>query len=154
MTSLLLGLGMIVAALALAAWYMFVIHRANPPLRRDQLRVGDATFDVELATTMVEQARGLSFRSGMEEGKGMLFLFGSSTIQNFWMKDMNFPLDIIWIASDTVTGFVENAEAEPGVAFPTKIYSSPDGVNKVLEVNAGTVRKDNIKVGDPVRMGE
>ena len=67
------------------------------------------------------------------------------------MKDMNFPIDIIWIAGSKVAGFAENAAPQPGARlWELSIYTSPDGVDKVLEVNAGVVAKDNIKVGDTV----
>jgi len=152
MNILLAGIAVIVVALAI--FYFTILRRANPPLRNDQVSVGSGAFTVEVASTTIEQTRGLSFRTGLDQGHGMLFLFSSAGIQNFWMKDMNFPIDIIWIAGENVAGFVENAEPQPGVAlWNLKIYSSPDGVDKVLEVVAGTVAKDNIKVGDPVVIG-
>ena len=140
---------LIVIASALGAWYFIFISRANPPLPMGTVMIENANFTVEIASTMVQQARGLSFRPSLPENHGMLFVFGSSTIQNFWMKDTNFPLDIIWIGGDTVLGFAENTQPQPGdPLWKLKVYSSPDGVNRVLEVNAGTVAKYNIKVGD------
>jgi uncharacterized membrane protein (UPF0127 family) len=68
---------------------------------------------------------------------------------------MNFPLDLIWIAGDKVVGFAENAAPQPGAAlWNLQIYNSPDGTDKVLEVSAGTVAKDNIKIGDIVQIGQ
>ena len=74
------------------------------------------------------------------------------------MKDMNFPLDMIWIGpganGEEVLGFAENAEPQPGATlWGLTIYSSPDGTDKVLEVNAGTVARDSIKVDDAVQIG-
>jgi uncharacterized membrane protein (UPF0127 family) len=123
---------------------------ATSSLGTDQLSIDSATFNVEIASTMVEQARGLSYRTSLGENDGMLFIFSSGSVQSFWMKDMNFPLDMIWISGNTVVGFAQDAPAEPGVAFPSQIYSSPSNTDKVLEVNAGTVTKYNIKVGDAV----
>lgn len=150
MTSLIVAAVLVLAAIGLGVFYLIVVGRPNPPLRSGEMKVGSVTFTVEIATSTVEQARGLSFRTGLDAGHGMLFIFRRGGIQNFWMKDMNFPLDIIWIAKDRVAGFAENAPAEPGVAMPSNIYSSPDGVDKVLEVNAGTVKAENIKEGDAV----
>jgi len=124
--------------------------------------IENATFDVEVASTMIQQANGLSYRASLAPNDGMLFLFSSSSVQNFWMKDMNFALDMIWIgpaASGTgsqVVGFAQDVPAPaPGTAlWSLTIYSSPGNTNKVLEVNAGTVAKYNIKVGDPVEIGQ
>jgi uncharacterized membrane protein (UPF0127 family) len=132
---------------------------------------------VELATTVIQQAKGLSGRTGLGENDGMLFLFNRPAIQSFWMKDMNFPIDIIWIGSTPsmdstgspqassgqaaltadgqtgkVLGFEQNAPTpKPGAQlWQLPIYSSPDGVDTVLEVPAGTVAKNGITVGEPV----
>lgn len=128
---------------------------ANPPLTADQLSIDSAVFNVEVASTGVEQARGLSYRSALGDGDGMLFLFGTGSVQTFWMKDMNFPLDMIWISGDTVDGFAQDVPAPaPGTQlWQLPLYASPDNTDKVLEVNAGTVAKYNIKVGDSVIIG-
>lgn len=126
---------------------------ANPTLPEEKLSIDNATWTVEMATTAVEQTRGLSYRSSLAPDSGMLFVFGGPSIQNFWMKDMNFPLDMIWIASDgTVAGFAQNvpAPASGTALWDLPVYTSPSGVSEVLEVNAGTVAKYNIKVGDVV----
>jgi uncharacterized protein len=144
----------ILLVLACVLVYVLVFQRPNPPLTTNTVTINGAVFNVEIASTSVAQARGLSFRPSLGENDGMLFVFASATIQNFWMKDMNFPLDMIWIGGGKVVGFAENAEPQPGVPlWSLKIYNSPDGTDKVLEVNAGTVAKDNIQVGDPVTIG-
>lgn len=145
---------LLIIAGVLLLWHAVLSKNANPPLPTDTLRIGNAVFTVELATTTLQQARGLSFRTELAQDRGMLFLFGSGGIQNFWMKDMNFPLDIIWISGDKVAGFVTDAKPEPGVSLLNlPIYTSPDKVDKVLEVDAGTVAKDGIQVGDTVVFG-
>jgi uncharacterized membrane protein (UPF0127 family) len=132
-------------------WHL-IFGRPNPPLAGTTVRVGPATFSVELATSTIAQARGLSGRVSLGADDGMLFIFGSPGIQNFWMKDMNFPIDIIWIGGGKVLGFEQNAPIpKPGaMLWQLPIYTSPDGVDTVLEVNAGIVTKNNIKVGDAV----
>lgn len=155
-----LGAALIVAGAAML--YFFLFRRANPPLPAGTVRVGSATFSVELATSSIAQARGLSFRDSLGANDGMLFIFSQRGVKTFWMKDMNFPLDIIWIgnasgttgATEKVLGFAENAAPQPGAPlWQLKIYSSPAGTDKVLEVNAGTVAKDDIHIGDAVQIG-
>lgn len=150
-----LSLGIILIGAGGFAGYRFLFGRANPPLAKNEIRVGSAAFSVEVASTTVALARGLSFRAGLDQGHGMLFLFGSAGGQSFWMKDMHFPLDMIWIGGNSVLGFTEQIPPPaPGTPFwGLPIYHSPSGTDKVLEVNAGAVRAGNIKVGDVVRLG-
>lgn len=149
MTMLFIGVVLLVAAGILL--YVFIFARANPPLTTDTVTIGNATFTVEIASTTVAQARGLSYRTSLGANDGMLFVFASATIQHFWMKDMNFPLDMIWIGGGKVVGFAQDVAPQPGVPlWNLTIYNSPDGTDKVLEVNAGTVAQYHIKVGDPV----
>ena len=66
-----------------------------------------------------------------------------------WMKNMKFPIDIIWMRDNTVVGFAENAQPElSGEAL--KLYQPPGFVNYVLEVSAGTVERLNISPGTEV----
>ena len=129
-----------------------VVDGENPPLPSEDLSVDGANFTVEIASTMLQQSRGLSFRPSLGANNGMLFIFSTGALQTFWMKDMNFPLDMIWISGTTVVGFAQNVPAPAAGAqlWQLPIYSSPNGTDKVLEVNAGTVAKYNIRVGDTV----
>ena len=144
-----IGIVLLIAAIILI--YLFIFARANGQLPSVTVKIGSATFQTEIADTMATQARGLSYRTSLGADDAMLFVFASATVQNFWMKDMNFPLDMIWIGDGKVNGFAENAAPQPGVPlWSLTIYSSPGGTDKVLEVNAGIVAKYRIKVGDPV----
>lgn len=132
-----------------------IVTGENPPLPTEPFSVDGVTFTVEVASTMLEQARGLSYRPSLAANAGMLFVFGSGSTQTFWMQAMNFPLDMIWISGDTVVGFAQDVPAPaPGTqTWELPIYSSPPNTDKVLEVNAGTVANYNIKVGDTVTIG-
>ncbi len=157
---------------ALAAWWHVFFGKANPPLPQttvtvpsaasaiaapgpDQLAVDGAMLNVEIASTTMEQTRGLSYRDSLGANDGMLFVFPSGGVQHFWMKDMHFPLDMIWISGTTVAGVTENipAPASGTALWNLSIYSSPANVDKVLEVNAGTAAKYGIKAGDTVAIG-
>ena len=102
---------------------------------------------VDIADTPEEQAQGLSGRDKMAENKGMLFVFPVSNIPGFWMKDMRFSLDFIWIAeSGMIVDITENITPE---SYP-EIFRSSSPVKYVLEVNAGWVDRNKVKVGDKV----
>jgi uncharacterized membrane protein (UPF0127 family) len=156
MTFLIVGIVLIVVAAIAGVWFYFAsgLGRAcNPPLPRQTITVGAAKFDVEMARTMVEQACGLSGRTGLGDNQGMLFPFGSGGSQTFWMKDMTFSLDMIWISGGKVIGATQNVPPPPPGTqlWQLQLYSSPPDTDTVLEVNAGTVARDNIQIGDVVK---
>ena len=102
-------------------------------------------IELEVARTPEEQARGLSDREVLGENAGMLFIFQEPTTPSFWMKEMNFPLDIIWIGSDRrIVDISENIAPE---TFP-QLFRPRAQVQYVLEVNAGWAKSHNISVGD------
>jgi len=83
----------------------------------------------------------------------MLFLFEDAGYWSFWMKDMRFPIDIVWIAGDRIVGFEERVAPEPGAAErDLRRYAPPEPVDKVLELAAGRVRLLRAEVGDTVRV--
>lgn len=109
--------------------------------------LGGQEFKVEVANTMMSRARGLSGHAPLGYDEGMLFLFGESGNYGFWMKDMNFPIDIIWIEGDKIATIAPNI---PPDTYPSSFY--PDlPSDKVLEINAGLVQKLGVKVGDEVK---
>lgn len=154
MTLLTIGIAIVIVAVAGGTWYYAAgfTRSCNPPLPRKTITVGSTTFDVEMATTMAEQSCGLSGRTGLGDNQGMLFPFGSGGQQTFWMKDMTFSLDMIWISDGKVVGAAQDVPPPlPGIQlWQLKLYSSPPDTDTVLEVNAGTVAKDNIQIGDAV----
>ena len=64
------------------------------------VKVGDGRFEVEVAQTPAQRARGLSGRDSLAPGTGMLFVFETGRASAFWMKGMRFPLDFVWIGED------------------------------------------------------
>lgn len=119
------------------------------------LKIGNTKIKAEIADTPSARGAGLSHRSSMPEGKGMLFVFDQkNTPATFWMKGMEFPLDFIWIKDNKVFQIMEDAPPEPD-NLPNGQYTlyTPDGlIDYVLEVNAGFVKSHNIKVGDNVAL--
>ena len=61
------------------------------------ISIGNNKIVAELAVTKEQMTQGLSGRDKLAEGKGMLFVYDGYYIPSFWMKDMKFPIDIIWI---------------------------------------------------------
>lgn len=144
--------GLLLLLVILAAVYFLVFSFFNFGSRGESaLKINGREIKIEIADNPLARARGLAGRDGIGDDEGMLFVFNEPAIQRFWMKGMRFSIDIIWIRENTVVGFEENVPAEPGVSDENlKIYSSPEVVEKVLEMKAGSVRAFDIKIGDRV----
>lgn len=109
--------------------------------------VGSTPLRVALQITPDEQEHGLSYSWHLPERAGMLFVFGESEQYSFWMKDMNYPIDMIWISEDKqIVAISENATPE---SYPAK-FTPPIPVKYVLEVRAGWAARHDIKIGDVV----
>jgi hypothetical protein len=108
----------------------------------------DIIIDIELARTDTEHSKGLSGREKLPEGEGMLFVFEEKMVRNFWMKEMNFPLDIIWLDGEKIVKISRNLPPEG--KQPTNHYSSGVAVDYVLEVPAGFCDTNKIKTGNSV----
>jgi uncharacterized membrane protein (UPF0127 family) len=118
-----------------------------------KLQVGQKILLVELADTDSKKSAGLSDRQTMPLDAGMLFVFEPESTPKFWMKNMNFDLDLIWINKNKIVGITPNVPAPAaGKTKPQNLplHSPPLKVDQVLEVNAGWAEKNNIKVGDDI----
>lgn len=108
---------------------------------------GDKAFTVELAVTPAEQEKGLMFRTQLEEGHGMLFLFNSEENISMWMKDTLIPLDMFFINQSGVIIYIEENTTPKSQA----IISPGMPVKAVLELAGGAARKYGIRVGDTLK---
>ena len=117
------------------------------------VRVGSASFSVELALSPEERQQGLSGRQSLARNAGMLFVFEEERTLHFWMKDMLFPLDILWIdARCRLAGVAAGVPTPPPGAGNDEIprAQSPSPARFVLEVNAGEAARNGLWPGDAV----
>lgn len=115
-------------------------------LARRVIRVGNSVLSVLIADSSRARRQGLSLRDGLLENEGMLFVFEKSEPHSFWMKNMKFPLDIIWFSEDrNVVDIAENAPAEGN--DPRVIYKPKRPALYALEVVAGWARNHNVVSG-------
>lgn len=106
-------------------------------------------LEAELADTSASRALGLSGRTKMGDDEGLLFAFDKPGRYGFWMKDMNFPLDIIWINENGIVVSLERDVATS--SYPQTFMNQPDA-SYVLEVNAGMAKKFGLYLGSKVKM--
>ena len=109
-------------------------------------KTGVHAFAVELANNDDERSRGLMFRKELPEGRGMLFHFQQDRPVEFWMHNTFISLDMIFITGDgRILRIAEKTEP-----FSDRLIPSGGPVRAVLEVIAGTARKDGLAPGDRV----
>ncbi|MDO6517844.1 DUF192 domain-containing protein [Zobellia uliginosa] len=105
-----------------------------------------ASFDIEIAESEYETQTGLMYRKSMKADRGMLFIFPEVAGHSFYMKNTEFPLDIIFIKEDmTIANYHENAQPLNESSLP-----SQGAVQYVLELNAGLVQNFGIQPGDSI----
>ena len=116
-----------------------------------QLVIDGNTISVALSTTTAEIDQGLQDRPTLGASDGMLFIFKKASTYQFWMPNMSFSLDMIWIGSDhKIVDISRNAPPLPDPSKPVWFRpSSP--AQYVLEVNADYASSHNIQIGDPVQ---
>ena len=122
----------------------------NPPDKGDTggyLKIAGQNIKVDIADTPALREQGLSGRQVLGDSEGMLFVFPQSGTHGFWMKDMNFAIDIIWIGEDMKVVYIEK-DAQPD-SYPNT-FGPNENAKYVLEVSAGFSEKNNVKVGDRV----
>jgi uncharacterized membrane protein (UPF0127 family) len=117
------------------------------------VRIRDSVFPVELAIESSDRRQGLSDRPSLDQGTGMLFIFEEAQSLNFWMRNMQFPLDMIWIDAECrlVDIFRHVPVPPPGIDdSDLPRYGPGADVRFVLEINAGESVRAGLNAGDGV----
>jgi len=115
-----------------------------------EVAINGKEFKVEIVKSAQEMAKGLSGRESLKNGKGMLFAFSKADYQLFWMKDMRFSIDIIWINEGKIVDIKEKAPV-PLTQY-LESYKPVSPAKYVMEINAGLAEKYGFKVGDLVKL--
>jgi uncharacterized protein len=145
-----LALGIFLAVSLFTAPYLKQLEEVKG---KSEIKINNQIIVAEVVSEAKEREQGLSGRESIGINEGMLFLFDEPGIYGFWMKGMNFPIDIIWIAGEEIVGVEENVEPDPGaVEGQLKVYYPPGPVNKVLELKAGRAAILRAGAGDEVKI--
>ena len=124
-----------------------IIFLDNKNSSENSIWINNQQIKVELAETPSQKAQGLSGREQLCDNCGMFFLLEESQEHSFWMKEMKFDLDFIWINGNEVVGINENVSYLKG----TEEKISPNVLaDKVLEINAGKASGWGIEIGDEI----
>lgn len=105
----------------------------------------DVAVRLEFAETEEKRQKGLSGRANLARGTGLFFVFPESDLHGIWMRDMRFPIDIIWFNEDLVV--VDTAMNVTPATFP-KVFQPQAPARYILETNYGFVEVYGIEPGD------
>jgi len=133
--------------LAILLNYVFSEVYSAKGNRIKRVYVKNNLVKAEVVKSKEKIEKGLSQRKSLAEGRGMLFVMPTIDYQRFWMKEMLFPIDIIWIANGKVIGFDKNISFKD-----SRIFTSPAPASYVLEVTAGFCDKYKIEINDALKM--
>lgn len=117
------------------------------------MKIDAVGIGVEVVSTDETRQLGLSGRDPLSDGTGMLFAYENPGLHGIWMKDMNFPIDIIWIgAEDSRKATLRVLDVEKNVdpeTYPT-VFTPSVPSTYALEVNAGFIDANEVGIGDGV----
>jgi uncharacterized membrane protein (UPF0127 family) len=141
-------IGFIIILLIFSGIIVFQINKTPAP--KSKVTIDKHDFSVELATTSAQQQLGLSGRASMPKNQGMLFIFQVANRYPFWMKDMKFNLDMIFINNNKIVSIFQNVPKPKNANANLPTYAPSSPANEVLELNAGVAKTDGFKKGDTV----
>jgi uncharacterized membrane protein (UPF0127 family) len=109
------------------------------------LQIGDDRFRAKVVSNDEGRQKGLAGVTEMAENEALLMAYPQSETWGIWMKDMNIPIDIVWLDTDKrVVYIVKNASPDWSTS---RIFTPSAPAKYVVELPAGTVDKANIKPG-------
>ncbi len=126
---------------------IWVLRQQGLPTRT--LVLSGESVTVELAATPAQRVQGLSGRAALAADHGMLFVFPAVDRYGFWMKDMRFPIDIVWIRDDGSIVSVNNSVLPQ--TYPTDFYPV-EPVRFVLELPAGFATSYHLIAGSKITL--
>lgn len=134
--------GLVIILIALVASYMVNNFSLDP---KRAVHIGSGVYHLAVADTDAELRQGLSGVKKLHPDGGLLMIFPDDDTWGIWMKDMNIPLDIVWLNSQKkVVYVVENASPELST---TVTFTPKDPARFVLELPAGSIQKAGIAKG-------
>jgi uncharacterized membrane protein (UPF0127 family) len=109
--------------------------------------IDNIPLDVMVADTPAARTQGLSGRAPLSGNQGVFFVFDEADRYGFWMKDMRFAIDIIWLSDE---GFVLEIDENVSPESYPKVFKPDVPARYVLEVRAGFVRENGIRPGSKI----
>lgn len=121
------------------------LSKNQEPTVPKTLEIGGTILNIGVADTDIKRELGLSGKEGLKDDEGLLFVFDTEGYYGFWMKDMNFPIDIAWLDKNKQIIYIES-NVSP-TTYP-KVFSPSAPSLYVLETKANFFENNKIKIGD------
>ncbi|MFA5870883.1 MAG: DUF192 domain-containing protein [Candidatus Paceibacterota bacterium] len=138
-------------AIGAGVFSFIVMNKVRTLENKREIRINNQIIIAEVVKTDTARARGLSGRESIGINEGMLFEYKENEQAVFWMKDMKFPIDIVWIRAGEVLGFEQNVDPQIGKSENELArYNSPEPIDQVLELQAGRVKTLHLFVGSHI----
>lgn len=112
--------------------------------------INGVNFNLEIAQTKEQKSIGLAKYKKIEKNFAMYFPFERKDYYSFWMKDMKFPIDIIYIDNEKIVAIFKNVQNPKSPNDKLQVYNPEKLADSVLEISAGLSDKYNFKTGDRV----
>lgn len=142
--------GMLVV-LFFAILLLVIIVSKNTQSTKTKVIINNKTFNVYVAKSEIEKQIGLSSKNKISPNQGMLFLFDKPDYYSFWMKEMKFSIDIIYIENNKVITVISDVKP-PTDSKSLLIYKPKKKSDMVIEINAGLAKKYNIREGTSINI--
>jgi uncharacterized membrane protein (UPF0127 family) len=122
---------------------------ANNAYRQVNVTVNGVNVLADIASTEEQQTRGLAIKDHLNENEAMIFVFSVAGNHAFWMKDMKFPIDIIWMDANKTVVHIEHS-LNPCTPISCPIYQPDVNSLYVIETVSGFANKYHIVEGTKI----
>lgn len=142
---------LIIPIVITALVFALVKFRHPSPASTVKVVIKNQPFNLEIARTISQKAKGLSNRSSLCPNCGMIFVYTKDQTLPFWMKDTLIPLDMIWVNSQGKVVSIQTATPQTGTPdLQLAIFRNDRPARFVIELNAGNANKIGLKIGDNI----
>ncbi len=124
---------------------------AVPTMKRSVLLINDSILIVDIADTPKKRTIGLSGRDSLQDNEGIILVFDSLDFHSVWMKDMFFPIDVVWFDEKWKVVDIEK-DIRPE-SFPMGFHPRKPA-QYILEISAGSIERIGISIGDNAVLSE
>ncbi len=139
--------------IAVASYFVysqFALSRKIESYSHKSVTIAGEKFTLLVANSDSEKRLGLSVINKLPHNYGMLFEAAPNT--GIWMKDMKYPIDIIWVDSEYKISYLVDS-AQPS-SYPEIIYKNPSQSRAndayIIEINSGEIKRLQLKLGDEI----
>jgi uncharacterized membrane protein (UPF0127 family) len=115
-----------------------------------KISINNVILQADVALSSEEQTKGLSIKNSLKSNEGMIFPYESPRTLSFWMKDMKYPIDILWLDADKKVVHIEEGLQACSPLLPCPSYTPDVKAQYVLETVAGFSSANGITTGTPV----